>query len=98
MDETSPILSTVQQYAWDGQGAVSYEVAVEAIGEVVACYTVLIQQAQLVGDTDRVRELDAAKNACIGEREQLRSTDHAVVDRALREYPQLVTGLRGQMS
>ena len=96
MDE-QPMLDGLPTFEWNSQEAVSYEVAIEAITEAVACYTALIQQAQQNGAADLAQDLSAAQAHCIAERNHLRSTDHTAVARVRREYPQLTRKLRAQI-
>jgi tRNA uridine 5-carbamoylmethylation protein Kti12 len=89
------VLNGLQPFSWNSQEAVGYEVALEAIGEAIAVYSSLIQQAQTAGNTQLVDQLRRQRRTCVDDRNQLRSTDREAVARVRREYPALVRRLRG---
>ena len=89
MDEPIPsVLAGLPTFAWDDRESVAYEVALEAIGQVVAWYTALItaEQDKAEPDAARIAQWDTEQTAAIVERNALRSTDHQAVARVQREY------------
>lgn len=94
--EVPSVLAGMPTFAWDADQAVRYEVAVEAISQAVAAYTVLINQAEARQDSGEVQRLAALRAGCTQARNGLRSTDPAVVDATVRRYRELTNTLRAQ--
>ncbi len=90
------VLGGMPTFEWNPDESVSYEVAVEAITQAVAAYTVLIRQAEQAGDADLVEKLTAAQASCTADRDRLRSTDHAQVAQVTSQYRELIDRLRRQ--
>ena len=98
MDAPVPVAARLVPFAWDHDAAIGYEVAIEAIGEAVACYTALIARAESAGDRAEAGRLDAGQTRCVEDRRALRSDDHDGVERVLRDYPVLIRRLREQLA
>jgi hypothetical protein len=87
----------LEPFEWNHDEAVRYEVALEGIGEAVACYTALIDRAEVVSDQAEIARLEAAQTRCVEDQKALRSHDHEGIARVLDEYPALIRRLRAQM-
>ena len=83
------VLDDLPTFEWNSQESVSYEDAIEAICFAVAALTAAIDDAEQRGDEQRVGELVEIRKRCPVERDQLRSTDHAVVAEVTRRYRDL---------
>ncbi|GAB1639634.1 hypothetical protein KRMM14A1259_00570 [Krasilnikovia sp. MM14-A1259] len=91
------MLAGLPAFAWDSARSVSYEVAVEAISQAAAAYTVLIQHAQHRGDTAEAERLRTARTACSRERDRLDGADDAAVRAATATYRMLTEDLRARV-
>ncbi|GAB1641329.1 hypothetical protein KRMM14A1259_17520 [Krasilnikovia sp. MM14-A1259] len=90
------VLAGLPTFAWDSAQSVAYEVAVEAISQATAAYTVLIRQAQQRSDTAEAEQLLAERAACVREQDRLRGTDDAAVAVATERFRALTQDLRAQ--
>ncbi|BAL86506.1 hypothetical protein AMIS_12860 [Actinoplanes missouriensis 431] len=90
------VLAGLPAFDWDNDRAVRYEVAQEAIGQAVAAYTVLINQAAEQGDAAREAQLSEAQKACIDARNGLSSADATALDAVVSRYRTLIADLRAQ--
>lgn len=91
------VIGGLEQFKWDQDESIRYEVALETIGEAVAHYTALIDRAEASGDQAGAERLAAEQAACITDRNQLRATDHEQVARVLAEYRELIGRLADQL-
>jgi hypothetical protein len=89
------VLAGMPTFTWNDEESVAYEVAIEAISQVVAWYTALIaaEQRRAQPDSGRIAEWEAGQARAIAERNGLRSTDHDAVTRVQREYRRLADQL-----
>lgn len=87
-----PVTSRLDAHQWSSEQSVSYEVAVEAINEVVGAYTALMVQ-----DPDRSEEYQRARRRCHEDRRGLRADDDEAVARIRSSYTTELTELRARL-
>ncbi len=100
-EEPDPsVLAGLPTFAWDDQESVAYEVAIEAISQVVAWYTALItaEQQRPQPDAQRIAEWEAGQDRAIAERRTLRSSDRDAVLDVQRRYRALADQLAAAAS
>jgi hypothetical protein len=94
-DETEPVLGALSPAEWSSQESVGYEVALEAINEVVGCYSALIAAERHRPDPDSaaIDRWKAARRRAAEQARALDPADHAAVAAARASYRALAREL-----
>jgi hypothetical protein len=90
------VFSDLPTFEWDDQSMTRFETTQDVIGQVVAVYTGLITAEQSRPDPDQeaIRRWEAEQDKAVRDRQRLRVTDPAEVDRVCDRYVALLRDLR----
>ncbi|MBE9500784.1 hypothetical protein IHE61_31275 [Streptomyces sp. GKU 257-1] len=87
-----PVTSRLEEHRWSSEESVSFEVAVEAISEVVGAYTALAER-----EPERAEEYRRERRRCHADRRALRADDTAAVARVRASYAAELAELRTRL-
>ena len=90
------VLQQMPQYRLDPEESAAYEVALEAINHANAALSPLIAAATRDGDPERLRTLNALRDRCFLDRNDLSPGDRNRVAEVTRRYRELRDKLRAQ--
>jgi hypothetical protein len=96
--EDESVLARIGTATWSPEDGVAYEVAVEAINQVVGAYSGLIgrEEATDSPDATAIESWRTARGEWARRRRALSPADRAGVDRVLEECSALLPELRGR--
>ncbi len=98
-DDDNSVLAGLEPFEWSNDRSVAYEVAIEVIGQAMACYTALIDREQRGANRDElIQAWEAAQTECSRLRRELDFFDDAAVERARTDYAALVKRLRQDLA
>ena len=82
------VVAGLEPFAWSQDDAVAYEVAVDTIGMVIACYSGLIasEERRAIPDQDQLQVWENAITRATADEQNLSVRDRAGVDRATAAY------------
>lgn len=97
-EDRRSMLDGLTGFTWDSTESVSYEAALEAIGELMGAYTAKINSARASAapDEEAIRSWQDARQRCAEKRRSLNPTDHEEVARVRREYAAAARDLGGR--
>ncbi len=89
----------VPAYVWDSERAVSYEVALETLGDAIATYTALVYQenGKPAPDAEKIAAWEAEIAKAATRRQTLDHKDRARIRQVTDEYAALVRRLDDQI-
>lgn len=97
-NENRSVTSGLQPFPWSNDQSVAYEVAIEVIGQAMACYAALIEKEKNGANRpELIEEFRAARAEGADLRNRLGLFDDAAVARACDEYGALVRRLREKL-
>jgi len=93
-EENHSVLAGLQPFEWSDEQSVTYEVAIEIIGQALGCYTALIDRERRGENrAELIEEWSAAQAECARQQQKLDFFDPAEVVRVRDEYAALVRRL-----
>ncbi len=99
VDVTEWDIRDVPAYEWDSERAVSYEVALETLGDAVATYTALVHQekSKPVPDAEKIAVWEAEITKAATRRQTLDHKDRERIRQVTDEYAAVVRRLDDQI-
>jgi hypothetical protein len=94
------VVAGLEPFAWSQDDAVAYEVALDTIGMVIACYSDLIaaERSRPRPDLGAVEAWRSARTTAAAAQSGLAPDDRAAIDATIREYGAAYRSLTAEVS
>lgn len=94
------VVAGLEPFTWSQDDAVAYEVALDTIGMVIACYSDLIaaERSRPRPDLSAVEAWRSARTTAAAAQSGLAPDDRGAIDATIREYGAAYRGLTAEVS